>query len=69
MSNDVRKAQEEVAVRNAQAVVEYSKETRGLIRSLEISVSELKNMVVQQNEVLEQQKDMIINILTGNYGN
>ena len=70
MSNEVRKAQEEVSVRNAQAVVEYSKETRKLLRDLETTVSQLKNMIVQQNDIIDQQKDMIVNILVkGNYGN
>ena len=63
--NSVKKAAEEVAVRNAKAVVEYSKETRKIVRDLEKQIDQLKNMVIQQNQTIEELKINIVTLLTG----
>lgn len=69
MSNEVRKAQEEVHRRNAQATVDYTKQTRALVRENEKRVQELKNMIIQQNDSIDQLRTMITNILKERYGN
>lgn len=69
MSNEVRKAQEEVHRRNAQATVDYTKQTRTLVRENEKRVQELKNMIIQQNDSIDQLRTMITNILKERYGN
>ena len=69
MSNEVRKAQEEVQVKNIKSIAEYSRATRAQVRDLEKQVNELKNMVVQQNQTIELQKATTMNLIQMLNGN
>jgi len=46
------KAFEDITVRNINSVVQFSKETRELVRKLEKQVTELKDMVLSKDQEL-----------------
>lgn len=60
---EAEKALEEVSVKNIKAVVEYSRQTRDLVRSLERQVNESKDMIIQQNSLIEQLRAQIVHLL------
>lgn len=46
----MRKAFEETTTKNVKMIRDYSTETRNLVRNLEQTVQELKNMIVQRDK-------------------
>lgn len=64
---EVQKAFEEVNLRNMNAVIDYSKETRKIVRDLSNQVDQLKNLVMQQNQTIEQLKTTLTKLLVEKY--
>lgn len=61
--DSVQRASEEVANRNIQSCVEHCNVTRKLFRETEKQVTQLKNLVIQQNQLIESQNERINLIL------
>lgn len=59
----IEKAMEEVNIKNAKSIVEYSKQTRTLFRDTDKQVNELKAMVVQQNATIDELRKQLVNLL------
>jgi hypothetical protein len=67
MSNEVQLASEEVNRRNVRAAVDYSKETRKLLRDTEAHVEQLKGMVQQYKTELDQLRSQVTMLLVEKY--
>lgn len=62
MDVNVAKALEKVNVRNLKAVIEYSRATRKVVNKSVEEVTALKNMILQQNLLIEQMRKQITNL-------
>lgn len=69
MSSEQCKASEEVTRKNITAITEYTKVSRELVRDLEKQVNDLKNMITQQNQTIEQLRNQVTMLIVQNYGN
>ena len=67
MSKEVQLASEEVNRRNVRAAVEYSNETRKLLRETEAQVEQLKGMVQQYKTELQQLRSQVTMLLVQKY--
>lgn len=65
--NQIQLASEEVTRRNVKAAVDYSNETRKMLRETEEVVKQLKNMVVQQNSEISQLRAQMTTLLIEKY--
>ena len=53
---ELREVFEEVTTNNLKAVLEYSKNTRELVREMEIKVNLMENQVLEQNKLIDALK-------------
>lgn len=63
----VEKAREEVIRRNVESAVAHSNESRKIIRKVQNELNELKNLIIQQNSIIEEQNNKINNLLINAY--
>lgn len=61
---EIRKAFEETAVRNIQAVIAFSNETRKLVKLLEDKITFLTNDLISQKAAHEQTKKQLAHVQT-----
>ena len=59
---ELRQAFEEVTTRNVRAAVQYSEETRKLVRQLEDKVTRLEGLIKNQDDAIEQLKIQLLGV-------
>lgn len=57
------KAQEEIKVRNMNAVIEFCKQTRIISREAQAEVLTLKNLILQQNSTIDLLKNEVKDLI------
>lgn len=66
-NKDIQLASEEVNRRNVRAAVDYSNETRRMLRQMEAQVEEFKKLCIQQKNELTQLKNQVTLLLVEKY--
>ena len=56
---ELRKAFEEVTIKNVQTVINYSKDTRDIVRTLETNIKHLQNNLLSANTEISQLKTQL----------